>query len=199
MKRLLIATTNPSKFNEASAVLTDDKIKIMGLKDFPDVKPVPETGDTFLENAFLKAKGYFSQTGIPCIADDGGLMVDALNGAPGVHSHRWLGYEAADKELADAILQKLEGVPQEKRSARLGGVMVFYDGEHLLSQENYVEGYIADRLMGEIKPGFPYRPIFIVSALNKPFSETTAKEDEKVGFRQKNLKELKPKILELLK
>ena len=57
MKRLLIATTNPSKFNEASAVLTDDKIKIMGLKDFPDVKPVPETGNTFLENAFLKAIG----------------------------------------------------------------------------------------------------------------------------------------------
>lgn len=199
MPRLFIATTNPSKFRESSEALSGGDLKILGLKDFPDVKPVPETGDTFLENALLKAKGYFLQTGVPCIADDGGLMVDYLDSAPGVHSHRFLGHEASDKELAEAILKKMEGVPKEKRTARIGGVMVFYDGEHTLSKENYVEGYIALRLMGEIKPGFPYRPIFIVSALNKPFSETTPEEDEKFGFRRKNLKELKPQILELLK
>lgn len=199
MKKLLIATTNPSKFREASEALTDDDLEILGLKDFPDIKAVPETGDTFLENAFLKAKGYFLQTGIPCTADDGGLMVDALDGAPGVHSHRWLGHQASDQELAEAVLKKMEDVPREKRTARLGGVIVFYDGTHTLSKENYVEGYIADRLMGEIKPGFPYRPIFIVSSLNKPFSETTAEEDEIVGHRRKSLRALKPKILELLK
>lgn len=199
MKSLIIATTNPAKFEEASTILKEADLKILGLKDFPDVKPVPETGNTFLENAFLKALGYFLQTGIPCIADDGGLMVDALDGAPGVNSHRWLGHEATDQELAEAVLKKLEGVPKEKRSARLGGVMVFYDGTHTLSKENYVEGYITDRLMGEIKPGFPYRPIFMVSSLNKPFSETTAEEDEIVGHRRKSLRALKPKILELLK
>lgn len=199
MKSLLIATTNPSKFTETSAILKETGLTILGLKDFPEAKLVPETGDTFLENAFLKAKGYFLQTGVPCVADDGGLMIDYLDGAPGVHSHRWLGHEATDQELAETVLKKLKGVPVEKRTARLGGVVIFYDGEHILKEENYAEGYIAEHLMSEIKPGFPYRPIFIVARFNKPFSELTDEEDREVGARQKIFRVLKPKILELLK
>lgn len=198
MKSLLIATTNPAKFEEISSILSSGGLEILGLKDFSSIQIVPETGDTFFENAFLKAKGYFEQTGLPCVADDGGLMVDYFDGAPGVNSHRWLGYEATDQELAEAILKKLEGVPLEKRAARIGGLAVFYDGEHVIKEENYVEGYIAERLMGTIKPGFPYRPIFIVSAFNKPFSMLTEEEDHAVGARQKNFRALKPKILELL-
>ena len=95
--------------------------------------------------------------------------------------------------------KKLEGVPLEKRSARLGGVAVFYDGEHFLEEENYLEGRTAERLMGDIKPGFPYRPIFIVSRFNKPFSKFTEEENREVGARQKNFRSLKPRILELLK
>ena len=76
--------------------------------------------------------------------------------------------------------------------------MVFYDGVHLLKEENYVDGFIADRLIGKIKPGFPYRPIFIISKLNKTFGATSAEEDEEVGHRRKSLRALKPKILKLL-
>lgn len=199
MKSLLIATTNPAKFEETSSILQDPDLKILGLKDFPNVKPVPETGDTFLENAFIKAKGYFEETHVPCVADDGGLAIDYLDGAPGVNSHRWLGHEATDQELAEAVLKKLKGVPREKRTARLGGFAVFYDGTHFLKEENYVEGFIAERLMGDIRPGFPYRPIFMVSKFNKPFSEITEEEDREVGARQRNFRALKPKILELLK
>lgn len=199
MKQVLVATTNPSKFREAASILKQEDLEILGLKDFPDVQKVEETGDSFLENALLKARGYFSQTKIPCVADDGGLMIDYLGGAPGVNSHRFLGREASDQELAEAVLKKMEGAPRQKRTARLGGYVVFYNGKEILKQENWIEGYIADRLMGDIKPGFPYRSIFMVAKFNKPFSEITEEEDREIGARQRNFRTLKPKILELLK
>ena len=198
MKSLLIATTNPAKFEEAKAALSSENLAILGLKDFPGIVTVEETGATFEENAILKAKGYFEQTHIPTIADDGGFAVDYLKGAPGVSSHRWLGHEATDLELANAVLEKLKGVPSDKRAARLGGFVVFYDGEHLLKQENWIEGYVAEELMGEIKPGFPYRAILMVPQFNKSYGDLTEEEHEAVNFRRKNLRELKPKILELL-
>ena len=198
MKRLLIGTTNPAKLEEVREVLTGDNLAILSLRDFPDIQKVEESGETFEENATLKAKGYFSQTGIPTIADDGGLMVDALGGLPGVHSNRFLGYEASDQELAEGILKRLEGVPHEKRTARLGGVIIFWDGTHLFKAENYVEGYIAEKLLGAIRPGFPYRPILFLPQFGKAYSALTHEEHEEVNFRRKSLKELKPGILEIL-
>ena len=198
MTKLLIATTNQAKFEEAKAVLEDSDIKILGLKDFPGIKPIPETGDSFEENAILKAKGYFLQTGIPTIADDGGLIVDALDGLPGVHSHRWLGQEATDKDMALAVIEKLKGVPHGKRTARLGGFVAFFDGEHLLKSENWVEGYIVERLEGEVKPGFPYRSILVVNKFNKLYRDLTFAEHVEENFRRKNLLALKPKIFEYL-
>lgn len=198
MSHLLIATTNPAKFEEAEAVLRDLGIEIFGLRDFPNVLPVDESGATFEENAILKAKGYFAETRMPCIADDGGLVVDYLGGAPGVHSHRWLGHTASDADLASAIIEKMQGVPQEKRTARLGGCMAFYDGSHLLTRENWLEGYIAEELTGEIKPGFPYRPLLMIPRFNKSYNALTHEEHEQVNFRRKNLYALKPEILKLL-
>lgn len=198
MKQLLIATANPGKFEEARAVLEDSDVKILGLKDFSGIQSVPETGDSFEENAILKAKGYFSQTGTPTIADDGGLIVDALGGLPGVHSHRWLGREVTGEELALAVIEKLKGVPPQKRTARLGGFVAFFDGEHLLKSESWLEGYIAERLEGEVKPGFPYRSIFLVKKFNKLYRDFTLAEHVEENFRRKNLLALKPKILEYL-
>lgn len=197
MKSLLIATTNPAKFEEANFVLRSSGLHILGLKDFSTV-PVEETGVTFEENAILKAKGYFEQTKTPCIADDGGLIIDYLDGAPGVHSKRWLGYEANDQELAQAVIDKMKGVEQEKRTARLGGFIVFWDGVHLLKSENWIHGSITEHLMGIIKPGFPYRPLLMIPQFNKPYSDLTEEEHNKVNFRRKNLEALKPKILEAL-
>ena len=198
MPRLLIATSNPSKFAEARDVLAGDSFTVVGLADFPDIKPVPETGETFEKNAVLKAKGYFSQTNVPCIADDGGLIVDALGGLPGVHSHRWLGHEATDQELAEAVIERLHSAPREQRTARLGGFIAFWNGAELLLSENWIEGHIAESIMGEIKPGFPYRAIFVVDAFNKPYSDLTHEEHEQVNFRRKNLKALRPRIAQLL-
>jgi XTP/dITP diphosphohydrolase len=199
MKQLLIATTNPSKFNEARLILETDGFQILSLKDFSHVKPIPETGKTFEENAILKAKGYFSQTSIPVLADDGGLIVDYLGGSPGVNSHRWLGYEATEQELANAIIEKMRGVPREERTARLGGCIIFWDGEHMLKAENWITGRIAENLKGEVRPGFPYRPVLVIPQFDKTYAELTDEEHEMVNFRRKNLRELKPKILEYLK
>ena len=199
MPRLLIATTNSSKFDEARRALDESGIEILGLRDFSKIEQVPETGATFEENAILKAKGYFAQTGTPCVADDGGLMVDYLDGAPGVSSHRWLGREASDQELAQAILDKLAGVAHERRTARLGGFVAFFDGEHLITSQNWIEGYIADRIIGDMKPGFPYRAILMIPQFGKPYSELTEEKHEEVNFRRKNLCALKPEMLQLLR
>ena len=199
MAKLLFGTTNQAKLAEVCGVLQADGIEVLGLCDIPDIQQVEETGKDFEENAVLKAKGYFSQKNIPTIADDGGIMVDALGGLPGVHSHRWLGHDASDRELAEAVLEKMRGVPQEKRTARLGGVMVFWDGEHIIKKEHWTEGYIADRLMTDIQPGFPYRAILMIPQFAKAYGALTDEEHEQVNFRRKNLAALKPEIVRYLK
>ncbi len=199
MLKLLIGTTNPGKFEEARSILGDSEIQIFGLRDFPEIKPVSETGETFEENAVLKAKGYFAQIGIPTIADDGGLAIDFLGGLPGVHSHRWLGREATDQEIVLAALEKMKGVRFEKRTARLGGFVVFFDGTHLLKSENWVKGHITERLDGEIQPGFPYRSILLVKKFNKLYRDLTPAEHAEENFRRKNILSLKPKVLRYLK
>lgn len=198
MKQLLFATTNPGKLREARTFLEKEGITILSLKDFPRVTPVEEIGDTFEENAILKAKGYFTQTNTPCLADDGGLMIDYLDGAPGVHSKRFLGRQSTSAEFAEAILEKLRGVPLEKRNAHLGGALVFWDGKTLIVSENWVDGYIADSLMDEPIEGIPYRSIFIVSGLNKLYSAMTSGEHQKISFRIKNLEQLKKDILKYI-
>lgn len=198
MKSLLIATTNQAKFDEARAVFESLDIEILGLKDFPGITQVPETGGTFEENAVLKAKGYFAQAKIPTLADDGGLVVDALGGLPGVHSHRWLNREASDGKLVEAVLERMQSVPWENRTARLGGCMVFFDGMHLLKSENWLEGYIVERLKGEVKPGFPYRSILLVKKFGKLYRDFIPAEHDEENFRRKNLLALQPKIFEYL-
>lgn len=196
-RQLLVATTNQAKFKEAVAVLQTKGLEILGLHDFPLVKKIEETGRSFAENALLKAEGYYQQTGIPTIADDGGLMVDYLNGAPGLHSRRWFGYQMTDEELVKAVLEKLKDVPKEKRTAKLGGVIIFYDGKHLLQEENWLKGYIAEKLMIKAEVGLPYRAILMIPQFNKPYGALTEAEHEQVNFRRRTLKALKPKILQL--
>jgi XTP/dITP diphosphohydrolase len=197
--KLLIATMNPSKFKEAQGALAGSGFEIVSLKDFPNIVAVPETGTTFEANALLKAKGYFEQTHVPCIADDGGIVVDALGGAPGVDSHRWLGDDATDLDRANGVLNKMKGVSHEKRTARIGGVIIFYDGVHTLKAENWLEGYIADRVIGKIEPGFPYRHILMIPQFGKAYSELTEAEHEDVSFRRKSIRGLVPQIKKLLK
>jgi XTP/dITP diphosphohydrolase len=191
--QLLIATTNPGKKREMAAAFKDH-YEVVALADMPNIVIVPETGETFEENAVLKAKGYFEQTGIPCVADDGGLMVDLLKGGPGVHSNRWLGEGATDTELAAAIVKALDGVPYERRTARLGGVLVYWDGERLLKYENQIYGHITLELTEPIEDGFPYRSILEIPQYDKLYSQLTEEEHDEVNFRRKSLAALKRDI-----
>lgn len=198
MKPLFLATTNPGKLKEIETVYADSGISLKSLKDFPGITVPEETGATFEENAILKAKYYFEKTGLPTLADDGGLMVDALDGAPGVKSHRFLGYEASEVELAEAIIERLKGTPKEKRTARLGGTIAFWDGQHLIQSENFVEGYIIESLKKKPQPGFPYRSILIIPQFDKLYKDLTYDEHEEINHRRHNLYTLKPEILKHL-
>lgn len=198
MKPLLIATTNPGKMSEVETIYASSGIELKNLKEFSDVAAPEETGATFEENAVLKAKYYFDKTGVPTLADDGGIEVDALGGLPGVKSNRWLGKHATDSELAEALIQKLDGKPRQERTARLGGVMAFWDGKNLLKAENFVSGRIAEKMPEYVQPGFPYRSVFEIPQFHKLYKDLTHDEHEQINHRRRNLEELKPKILELL-
>src|ERR1043166_10026735 len=118
MLKLLVATHNPGKLAELKAIVQSLRIIPVDLNAFSHVKPIEVSGNTFVENASLKATGYARQTGLLTLADDSGLMVDALDGAPGVHSARYAGEGASDGERTAKLLRDLADVPQGQRTAR---------------------------------------------------------------------------------
>jgi XTP/dITP diphosphohydrolase len=166
MNRLLIATTNSAKLAEYRVLLRPFDLEVISLRDAGIDVEAPEDGATFIENARLKARFYFDRAGIATLADDGGLEVDALGGAPGVHSHRWLGADADDRALAEEIVGRMRGVAPEKRTARLRAVAVMIFAEDGARRETVVEaafeGVIADRCYPRIQPGFPYRAVLVI-------------------------------------
>ncbi len=197
-RKILIATTNPGKTREYKELLADLDLEIVALNDFKDFKIVEETGSDFEQNAVLKAKGYFSQFHIPCLADDGGLMIDALDNAPGVKSHRWPGYEASDKELAQYALKKLTGIPKEQRTACLAAWVVFYDGQNLLLESGEINGYITEKFPHRMEKGFPWRSILFISRFNKLYQDLNEEEHAVINHRRKILEKLKPRIKQVL-
>ena len=193
-KKLLIATTNPGKASEYRIFLSEPNWEIICLNDLKKVKLVDETENNFEGNAILKAKGYFSQYHLPTLADDSGLVIDALNGEPGVQSHRWPGYEANDRELVEYALTKLIGVPKKRRTAKLETWTVFYDGKHLLIEKDAIIGYIVDQMPKFIEPGFPWRAILFIPQFGKLYRDLNLAEHRKINHRRKIIKRLKPKI-----
>ena len=166
MKRLLIATTNSAKLAEYRLLLRGFASRCYRCATPVSMPKRPRTARRFAENARLKAQFYFDRAGIATLADDGGLEVDALGGAPGVHSHRWLGADADDRALAEEIIRRMGGVEPALRTARLraAAALIFTeDGER---RERVVEaafeGIIADRCYPQVQRGFPYRAVLIV-------------------------------------
>lgn len=199
MQKLLIATTNKGKAKEYQELLHDLDLELVSLVDLDDVKDVKETGNTFEQNAILKAKEYFSQFNIPALSDDGGLEIDALGGEPGVKSHRWPGYEASDKELIQHALKKLEGIPPQERTAHLVSWAAFYDGKNLVVESEVVSGYITEQEPVSTQQGFPWRAILFISQFGKFYQDLTPEEHEKINHRRKIVRKLKPEIKQALK
>ena len=189
MPKILIATKNPGKLREIKEFLGSE-FEITSLKDFDNVPEIEENGATFEENSLIKAKFYaegipsgFSVV-FPTIADDGGLEIDFLNGEPGVKSRRWPGYEATDEELIDIALEKLKGVPWEKRTARLRTVGTYYDGKRTLQEEGSIKGYITEEKPKKWENGYPFRAILWIPKFKKLFQDLTEEEHTQINHRK---------------
>ena len=163
MINLLIATTNPAKFAEYSVLMREFDLRLMSLRDAGIGCDAPERGRTFSDNARMKAHFYFRHTGLATLADDGGLEVDALGGAPGVQSHRWLGADADDRRLAEEVVRRMAGVEPVRRTARLraAAVLIYVQQGRVCERtaEAALEGIIAKRCFPAIRQGFPYRSV----------------------------------------
>jgi len=155
--RWLLATRNAGKIRELRAILADTPIELVGLDDLGIEEESPETGSGFTANAKQKAAFYQARAGIPTLADDSGLEVDALDGAPGIHSARFGGFETHAEKRA-YLLGLLAGLPPEMRTARFVCAAVFFDGASYLCAEGTQEGYIGMQSVGD--GGFGYDPLF---------------------------------------
>ncbi|RKX60500.1 MAG: non-canonical purine NTP pyrophosphatase [Thermodesulfobacteriota bacterium] len=188
---LLIASSNKGKIREISDILKNFNLEIKTLEDFPEIKSPEETGKSFFENAFLKAKYYAEKTGLLCLADDSGLEVEALNGAPGIYSSRFAGPSATDEENNKKLLKELKDVPLEKRKARFVCVIIVYhpSGKYIKT-EGIWEGKIALEPKGD--KGFGYDPLFLVPEYNfkKTVAELSLEEKNKLSHRARALKKL---------
>lgn len=194
MKKLLIATNNPAKIAEYKIILKNLPLEIITLGDLNIKVSVEEDGKNFEENAIKKAKFYSELTGLPTLAEDGGIEIDHLNGEPGVKSRRWPGYEASDEELIDLTLKKLEGVPLEKRGAQLSIVIALLINNEITTSEGAIRGIILEKPVETHIPGYPFRSVFYIPTMKKVFADMTEEEEMLVSQRKKAIEKLLPII-----
>jgi XTP/dITP diphosphohydrolase len=197
---LLVATTNPGKFKEVSAFLKNLPLKIVSLADLFDPPAVTEDGATFEENAVKKARALAEFSGLLTLADDSGLEVDALNGAPGIYSARYAGAECDDNKNNEKLLGELRSVRKEKRTARFVCALALCSPASKRMPDWTVrevcDGRIAFSLQG--KHGFGYDPLFFYPPMNKTFGEIERDTKATVSHRGKALKKLAVQLRNLL-
>ena len=202
-RKILVATTNKGKLTELRAMLDLD-VQWLCLDDLGDFEEVVEDGSTFAANARKKALAYAAASGLWTLADDSGLVIDALNGAPGVHSARFSGDKPAseDRGLIDhrnitRVLELMKEVPGDKRSARfVCSLSLANANKVLLETEGICEGTIAGAEIGE--NGFGYDPIFIVDQLGKTTAQLTSSQKNAVSHRGNAIRKFKPMLAELV-
>ena len=187
--KIVLATHNLHKKMEINSILSSLGILIVGLDEFPQIGDIEETGTTLLENAFIKARTVFELTGLPSLADDTGLEVDSLGGAPGVYSARYAGKNPTFQENCTKLLLALKGYPNEKRVASFKTVIAFVDGEIEHSTEGVVNGLIVEKHRGV--DGFGYDPIFQPESQNLTYAEMDADEKNRISHRFKALDKIK--------
>jgi XTP/dITP diphosphohydrolase len=192
---IALATRNKGKKAEINALLADFPVEIRGLDDFGPIPSIEEDGDTFDDNAYKKASLTARYLGIPALADDSGLCVAALDGAPGVHSARYAGKDATDEQNNQKLLQALEH--QENRAAHFKCVLsLAVPNGPALTYEARCDGVISTEPRGE--DGFGYDPVFFYPPLNKTFAELSQDEKNRVSHRGKALSELQSEFEKVL-
>lgn len=202
MKKLLIATTNKGKLKELSEFLKDLPVQLVSLEDVGIEDEVEETGKSYEENSKMKALFYAKKSGLPAIADDGGLEIDALGGEPGVKSRRWLGYEATDEELINHMIKIAKTLRDDNRKAffKVAISLALSDGRSW-TVHGEIEGIIAKKPYLKIFKGYPYRSFFYLPEVQKYYheSELTRDEMKKYNHRYKAISGLKPIIAKTLR
>ncbi|SOD86290.1 RdgB/HAM1 family non-canonical purine NTP pyrophosphatase [Streptomyces sp. Ag109_G2-15] len=199
MTRLILATRNAGKITELRAILAESGLphELVGADAYPDIPDVKETGVTFAENALLKAHALAQATGLPAVADDSGLCVDVLNGAPGIFSARWAGRHGDDKANLELLLAQLSDIAEEHRGAHFAcaAALALPDG-----RERVVEG----RLRGVLRHapsgtnGFGYDPILQPEGETRTCAELSPEEKNAISHRGEAFRALVPVVRELL-
>ena len=192
---LVIATRNKGKISEIISLLKDFPVHIRGLDDFGPIPVVEEDGVTFDENAYKKASFTSRVLGLPALADDSGLVVEALGGAPGIHSARYAGEDATDEQRCLSLLCEMEGIANRKAVFECVISIAVPTGA-ALTYEARCEGKIAESPAGE--NGFGYDPIFFFQPLKKSFAQLTIAEKNQVSHRAKALRELRDEFDKVL-
>lgn len=196
MNRIVLATKNKGKIREMRELLAQMNIEVLSLSDFPPVNDAEENGATFAENAMLKARYYYAHTGIPCLADDSGLEVDALGGRPGVYSARYSGEDASDASNNAKVLQEMAGVEEEKRTARFRCAMALVGDGIELTTGGTCEGILLAEERGS--GGFGYDPLFYVPAFDRTLAEMSSEDKNSISHRGSAVRKMVDLIAEMM-
>ena len=182
METVIIASGNKGKLKEFQTLMEGLDVEVKSLKDFPEIGDIEENGQSFAENAYIKAKAVFDATGCMAIADDSGLEVDALGGAPGIYSARYAGEEKDDEVNNQKLLEALEDIEDEKRGAQFHCAIVAIDKDgNRYDAEGIVRGRILRAARGD--NGFGYDPLFYVEDYGKTTAELSMEEKNSISHR----------------
>lgn len=191
MKKLLIGTTNPGKFNEYKELLKEFGFEFVSPKDL-DIQEPEETGKTYEENALLKAKYYFEKSGIPTLVDDGGFEIEALEGEPGVKSHRWLGERTNDENVIKEIIRVMEKFPDERqRQCKLVLSLAVATPFGIATSLGEIKGMIAKKASSKRISGMPYRSVMYFPNYDKYYCDLTEEEHEMLNHRRQAVEKIK--------
>jgi len=195
MRTVVLATRNTGKIAELQRILAPYDVQLIGLD--PDFEPGPETAPDFRGNALAKAREAAAHTGLPSVADDSGLAVDALNGMPGVLSARWAGRHGDDLANLELLLGQIADVPADRRTARFvcAAAAVLPDGRELVVEQT-LEGQVLDAPRGT--NGFGYDPVFLPAGSALTSAELTSQDKDAISHRGKAFRALAPLLVEAL-
>jgi XTP/dITP diphosphohydrolase len=184
IRELVLATRNRHKGEELAALLGDLGITIRTLDEFPDAPDVVEDGDTCEANAIKKARAIAQFTGLPAVADDTGLEVDALGGRPGIYAARYAGEDATYEDNCQKLLREMAGVPREQRTARfLTVAAIALPSDEIRVAQGTLDGAIAEQASGAL--GFGYDPVFLIPELGKTLAQLSADQKNTISHRAK--------------
>ena len=187
MEQIVLATGNKGKIREFSEAFSHLSIDCIPVKEVVTIEEPEETGTTFMENALLKAHYYAKATNRPCLADDSGITVDALNGAPGVYSARYAGHHGDDQANNEKLIRELQGKSDRTGHYVCALALVYPDGREVTA-EGYCDGLVQDEPKGD--NGFGYDPLFFVPKKDKTFAQMTTDEKNEISHRGNVVREL---------